>query len=123
MSSVAEGCPGEGLHPLLEILVPFEATVIYIHGCGAESLAVTVWDGKRFRLWEGKRFRRWEFSSVSLDCDEKHISRVEIIRACFRFAIAAPIGLRWLRAIWQRVKQSVSDCRSIPSVLSLAALT
>lgn len=85
-------------HPLLEIFLPFEAAIICIHGCSTESLAVTICEGKRLRLWE--------FLSVSQDCHEKYVSRLEIIRACFHFAIASPIQLPWLHAIWQHVKQS-----------------
>lgn len=62
-------------HPLLEIFLPFEESVIYIHGCSAQSLAVTVCEGKRFRLRE--------FSSVSLDCDAKYVSGLEITELVF----------------------------------------
>lgn len=38
--------------PCFEIFLPFEATIKSINGCDAESLAVTICHGERFRLWE-----------------------------------------------------------------------
>lgn len=95
--------------PWLEIFLPLEAAIKSINDCGAESLAVTIHEGERFRLWE--------FPLVSLDCDEKSVSRLELIRACFHFAAASPLPRPW------ELRSRVSGSDSVPLVLSLAELT